>query len=161
AFRSLPTEVALREVRHTCERLLRRLGPAADNVGPNWDLVGPGEAYVKALETASGKPLARERLLPESLPGGPFILTGNKEKPRCYPTLQAAVNTARDGELIEVRTDGPFPGFVLKDKARGGRLTVRAAPGYRPVVRTDIVLELPKAEVEIEGLAFEQAHLLG
>jgi hypothetical protein len=78
----------------------------------------------------------------------------DQEVPRGQATLQAALDAARDGDAIEVRTDGPFPGALLKAPQRGGRLSVRAAPGYRPVVNSLLRLELPKADVEIEGLAF-------
>jgi WD40 repeat protein len=161
ALRLLPSDAALRAVRQAAEPLLQRLGAAGRTAGPDWDLVGPGDAYVKALEKASGKPLPRESLRPEAVAGGPFVLLRNSETPRGYPTLQAAVDVWQDGDVIEVRTDGPAPGVWAKDPQRGGRLTVRAAPGYRPVVTLGMHLELPRAEVEVEGLALESGQVEG
>jgi hypothetical protein len=153
---------ALRFARQETEDLRRPLGAAARDVGPEWDLVGPGDAYVRALERSAGKPIPQDRLRPPAPTAGPFVLLRGREEPRGHSTLQAALDASRDGDVIEVRADGPFPGAALKAPARGGRLTVRAAPGYQPGPRTKVHLELPKADVEIEGLVFYDAgHLTG
>ncbi len=158
----LDPRLVLRTVRQEVEALGRRLGAGARNVGPDWNLVGPGDAYVAARERASGKLVTKEQLRPPAPAGGPFVLLRNQEAPRGHATLQAALDAAQDGDVIEVRTDGPFPGVLLKAPERGGRLTIRAAPGYRPAPQTRVHLELPKADVEIEGLAFTEAgHVSG
>jgi hypothetical protein len=152
----------LRAARRETEALCRRLGATARDVGPAWDLVGPGEAYLRAQERASGQRVPRGQLRPPAPPGGPFVLLRKQEEPRGHATLQAALDAARDGDVVEVRTDGPFLGASLKAPDRGGRLTVRAAPGYRPAVETGLRLDLPKADVEVEGLAFQNSgHLTG
>jgi hypothetical protein len=151
-----PAEV-LRTARQEVEMLGRRLGAGARHIGPEWPLVGPGQAYIKVRERASGKLITKEHLRPQAPAGGPFVVLRNQEAPRGHATLQAALDASQDGDVIEVRTDGPFPGAVLKAPERGGRLTIRAAPGYRPAPQTRLHLELPKADVEFEGLAFTEA----
>jgi hypothetical protein len=158
----LDTAAALQAVRQASEPMLRELGPAAHGVGPEWDLVGPGEAYVRSLEKMSGKPLPKEELRPEAVAGGPYVLLRRQQTPRGYLSLQAAINAWQSDDMIEIRTDVPFAGaHVPKDASREGRMTIRAAPGSRPVVTQGISLGLPKVEVEIEGLAFEDAALSG
>jgi hypothetical protein len=64
---------------------------------------------------------------------GPFhILGANGKASRDYSTLAEAVRAARSGDTIEVGGDGPFElePVALGDKA----LTLRAAPGYCPVL---------------------------
>ena len=153
------TDAELRAVRQASEALLRGLGPAVLGVGPDWDLIGPGDAYVKALEKAAGKPLPKEELRPGPAAGGPFVLLRKEEAPRGYPSLDEAVSAWRDGDMIEVRADGPIGFAFIKDPERGGRLVIRAAAGYRPVVTGGITLQLPKAEVEIAGLSFAESAL--
>jgi hypothetical protein len=152
AFRSSEwgkdTASSLRFVREEVERLCGPLKERLPQVGPDWGLVGPEPARP---ETRRGPP-----------PGGPFVLLRGEEAPRGHATLQAALDASRDGDAIEVRGDGPFQGASVKQPARGGRLPLRAAPGYRPVfLETNFRLELPKAEVEIEGLTLEESHLAG
>jgi tRNA A-37 threonylcarbamoyl transferase component Bud32 len=106
-------------------------------LGPDWEFVGPGAAYVKALEKQAGRPLPRDELRPEAAEGGPFVLHGPGKKERGFLTLQQAVNAAQDGDTVEIRTDGPFAGAQLEGKER--RLTLRAAPGYIPTVAGPLV----------------------
>jgi hypothetical protein len=161
AFGWAAPEDSLRFVRSEVEALSRRLGDAARPVGPEWDLVGPGAAYIKATERAAGVPLPAAKLRPAFPAGGPFVRLRNGEEPQGHATLTSALDAVQDGDTVEVRGDGPFTGVVLQDPRRGGRLTLRAAPGYRPVVQTNVHLHLPKAEVRIDGLTFAEAHLSG
>jgi hypothetical protein len=152
---ALERRLALKTARAEVEALGRRLGAGASNVGPEWELVGPGDACVAARERASGKLILKEQLRPQAPAGGPFVLLRNQEPPLGHATLQSALDAAQEGDVIEVRSDGPFPGASLKAPERAGRLTIRAAPGYQPALQSSFRLELPKADVEIEGLAFQ------
>ena len=151
-----PFRIARQEVEAVC----RQLATEAKNAGPDWDLVGPGKAYQRARERTSGKLLSQEQIRPPAPVGGAFVLVSNRE-PRGYASLQAALDATLDGDVVEVRTDGPFPGALLKAPQRAGSLKLRAAAGYRPVPATSIRFEVPKADVEVEGLAFVDSHLSG
>jgi hypothetical protein len=128
-----------------------------DDLGPDWDLVGPGDAYVRAL-AAAGRPVAREDVRPEAVEGGPFVLRHGDKVLRGYPTLAEADAAAGDGDTIEVRTDRPFPGPGLKGTERA--LTIRAAPGYRPVCEGRLLLA-GKERLTLEGLCFRKGFVQG
>jgi hypothetical protein len=154
-------DATVQTVRQKVETLCRSVGADSRKVGPVWDLLGPGAAYVKALEQTTGQPLPPERLRVEPVDGGAFVLLRGQEAPRGFATLQAALNAVRAGDVIEIRTDGPFPGATVEDPQRAGRLTLRAGPGYAPVVSTALDLQLKKSEVQIEGLNFAPGYLSG
>jgi hypothetical protein len=128
----------------------RRQSRRAD-VGPDLVLLGPGAAYLKALAKASGKPVPQERLRPEAEEGGPFVLRRDGQVVRGWNTLQEAFDAAAGGDVIEVRTDGPRPAGTVP--AGKGSLTLRAAPGYRPVL-TGYLPVMGKDELTVEGLTF-------
>jgi hypothetical protein len=161
AFSWLAVDAALRFVRSEGEALSKRLGDVARHVGPEWDLVGPGTAYVKALERTAGSLLPTAKLRPAVPGGGPFVLLSSQDEPRGHATLQSALDAVRDGDTIEVRSDGHFAGAKLQKPQRAGLLIIRAAPGYQPVFNSTIQLSVPKAEVQIEGLTIVDAHLTG
>jgi hypothetical protein len=109
-----------------------RRRPGLAGVGPDLDRLGPGEGYRKALEGASGQAIPKERLRPAAEEGGPFVLLRGGRVVRGCTTLPEAFDAAANGDTIEVRTDGPRPTGTLA--AGKGALTLRAAPGYRPVL---------------------------
>lgn len=77
---------------------------------------------------------------PERPPGPPPVFTrasgitiANREDH--FPTLAAAIQTATDGDVLEVHGDGPFPSPRIE--IRGKRLTIRAAEGSRPLFQPE------------------------
>ncbi len=145
-------EAALASLRARVEELRAR--PAFREVGPDWSLVGPGDVYVHAL-AAAGRPVEKTALRPEPDEGGPFVLLARNKAARSYPTLQQAMDIADDGNVIEVRGDGPFAGASGRG-ARLRRLTFRAAPGYRPVFENALIDAVTDA-LAIEGFHFHNA----
>jgi hypothetical protein len=123
-----------------------------DDLGPDLSLVGPGEAYLRGL-AAEGRPVPRERLRPEALAGGPIALIRGGKDLRGYFKLQDAFNAAQDGDVIEVRTDAAVEGCsVPQDR---GELTLRAGPGYRPVIQARLFVQAGTA-LAVEGLTFSE-----
>ena len=83
-----------------------------------------------ALRTPTPIPTPPERPGPiapaaDPLPFGIVDRTGR------FPSLEAAVLSAKDGDVIEVHANGPFR--TPKIEIVGTRLTIRAAAGSRPV----------------------------
>ena len=136
----------IRILREATARLRQRPGLA--DVGPDWNVVGSGDAYVRAL-AAAGKSVAKENLRPEAMEGGPFTLLRGGKVVRGYDTLQNAINAAVNGDVIDIRNDGPFPGGTVSADVE---LTIRAAPGYRAVVDGNV--GIAKGTVTLEGLHF-------
>ncbi|HID77200.1 MAG TPA: hypothetical protein EYP56_14550, partial [Planctomycetaceae bacterium] len=126
---------------------------ALPNLGPDWDLVGPGEPYHRAL-AAQGNPVPEEQLRAPGLQGGPFVLIRGGEEVQGYISLQAALGAARPGDTIEIRTDGPFSGAASEDCPG---LTIRAAPGYKPVLEGD--LHLADGFQAVEGIQFRSGGI--
>src|SRR5262249_20058413 len=100
AWCSLSSDDQLRAVRREVEGLCGRLGSAARGAGPDWDLVGPGEAYVRALERAAGKPNSELKRRPDPPAAGPFVVLRNRQEPRGHVSLKAALGAAQDGDTI-------------------------------------------------------------
>lgn len=92
---------------------------------------------------------------------GAFVLLGSKGVERKFDTLGEAVEAAHDGATIEIRGQGPF---VLRPMDLGVKnLTIRAAPGYTPVLQGGPVAEGEKApllstdaRLVLEGLHLQQ-----
>ncbi|MDB5339975.1 MAG: hypothetical protein JWN70_5594, partial [Planctomycetaceae bacterium] len=104
-------------------------------VGPDWNLVGPGAAYVRAL-AAEGRAVPESELRPERREDGPIVLLRAGKEVGGYLTLKAAVDAAQDKDVIELRTDG-----LLKDCRWTGDsrlLTIRAGAGYTPSIDPDL-----------------------
>jgi hypothetical protein len=136
--------------------------------GADVDLVGPGLAYERwqkskdhlAWRKQSDELLARPPIVKPVQPiplDYPFvILARDGRRELRQRTLAAAVRAARDGDVIEVRGDGPFPCAPVRIPRA---LTIRAAEGYRPVFRR--ASSLPGALLSttsplvLEGLALE------
>lgn len=139
----------------------RQLEPTLKDFGPQWDLIGPGEAYVRAL-AAGGHPVSPNQLRPEAPEDGPFVLVRQGKALRGYPDLQQAVNAAQDGDIVEIHTNGPVPGCsmgVMGDLTAPPAITLRAAPGYCPVITSDILCN-DGILLSVEGLDFRNARLV-
>lgn len=101
------------------------------DVGPDWTLIGPGDAYVRAL-AKEGRGVAEAELRPEQLPDGPITLIRDSKEVRGYSTLNTALEAAQDQDDLEIRTDGPLG--VAQWKGDSRLLTIRAAAGYTPLI---------------------------
>ncbi len=126
-----------------------------DEVGPQWDLIGPGEAYVRAL-AAAGTPVATADLLAEGLPGGPCVILRDGKEFQGFPRLHDACSTAVDKDVIELRTNKNVGATVLQGKGR--LVTIRAGAGYSPEVGSLHVT--PECRVILEGLRFAPGAML-
>jgi hypothetical protein len=85
---------------------------------------------------------------------GAFVLLA-AAKERNFDTLAEAVLAASDGDTIEIRGNGPFVSKPVK--IDGTRLTIRAAQGFRPVIkgRTNAPLVRTDAPLVLEGLELQ------
>ncbi len=84
--------------------------------------------------------------------GKPFvILRGGKAAG--YRTLQEAVDAAQDQDVIELRSD--FKTTAVMCNGKGRLLTIRAAPGYLPVVQG--LGSAGDDRLILEGIAFAQS----
>jgi len=153
-FRFLPAASSLDAIRGEVEKVRKECGLDA-NFGPDWSLVGPGDAYVRAL-AAEGKPVPKDQLRPQAPVGGPIVLLRPGEPPRGFLTLEASSADLADGDTIEIRSDGPLAGCSIRNPPFDARLTLRSAPGYRPVITSDIGF---RRRLTIEGLHLQNAHL--
>lgn len=124
------------------------------DLGPDLSLVGPGDAYLKALE-AEGRSVIEKDLRPEALDDGPFVLIRDGKAVKGFAACQPAVEGALDGDIVEVRSDRPFPGCRCLGKDR--RLVIRAGPGYMPAIEGEFVVSSDR--VAIEGFHFTKGHL--
>jgi serine/threonine protein kinase len=130
----------------------RRLTPLPADTGPDWALVGPGEAYLRAL-AANGNPVAAEQLRPPALPGGPCTVWREGKIVGAYATLTQARAATAPGDILEIRSDGPLAIFDTKIGKEAKRFTLRAAPGYRPVVEGSVGLAADDS-LAAEGICF-------
>jgi hypothetical protein len=91
---------------------------------------------------------------------GAFVLLGGKGvAERKFDTLAKAVLGASDGDTIEIQGNGPFASVPITSNNQA--LTIRAGPGFRPVIRrtenspTENHLLQTKAHLLLEGLEFQ------
>ncbi|HVA50298.1 MAG TPA: protein kinase [Pirellulales bacterium] len=126
-------------------------GPSAA-VGPDWRLVGPGEAYLRALADA-GHPVTDEQLGLEGTEEGAVVLLHENTLARGYATVAEAVAAAADGDTVAIRANGTFPGFDRRGERQGKRLTLRAGYGYQPTIGDNVLLA-PGDVWSIEDLHF-------
>jgi hypothetical protein len=70
--------------------------------GPDWELLGPGDAYLRALAT-EGRAVP---LRPSPLEGGAIALIRSGQEVRGYITLKEAIDASQDKDIVEIRTDG-------------------------------------------------------
>ena len=152
AFQSIwesSCEEGVRNVRRSIEA--RRPANLPD-VGPSdFDIIGPGAAYVKAIEKRLGRKLTEDELRPEAVEGGPATLIRAGKVVGGFPDVAVASAAAENGDIIELRTDHELPWFN-RNGASEKSLTLRAAPGYRPVFEW---FQLAANDVwTIEGIRF-------
>ncbi len=122
-------------------------------VGPDWNLVGPGDAYVRAL-AAEGRAVPESELRPERRDDGPIVLMRDGKEVRGYLTLKPALDAAQDQDVIELRTDG-----LVKDSSWTGDsrlLTIRAGAGYTPTIDSGLQ-NLGTDRLILEGLTIRHA----
>ena len=113
-----------------------RAGKDGKDLGADVDLVGPGAAYERWRKTPEYQTwlkdtgqLRAEAPQPEL---GAFVRLGGKGVSlRKFDTLAEAVQSASDGDTIEVRGNGPF---VTETVTITAALTIRAGEGFRPVI---------------------------
>lgn len=127
-------------------RALERAG-----VGPDLTMLGPGDAYVRALEKAAGMPIPKNQIRVEAEEGGPFVLLRSGKVVRGFDSLKSAFDACQNDDVIEIRTDEPRPSAVLR--AGKSNVTIRAGPGYRPVLTGDTTVQ-NKSSIALEGLSF-------
>src|SRR4029453_19010530 len=116
---------------------------------------GGREVVRVKLETPPTPPVAKGEL-------GAFVLLA-KGKERNFDTLAAAVQGASDGDTIEIRGNGPFLSMPISCGRTS--LTIRAADGFRPVIklnpeavpRKDPLL-VTNAALVLEGLELHRAQ---
>ncbi|HID77064.1 MAG TPA: hypothetical protein EYP56_13850 [Planctomycetaceae bacterium] len=144
------------------------MSPSADPAGPGGTVVplsagappvgtspGPSNQLAPA-DSSAGETEPRSRVL---------VVDPSGQYPEALSSLGAALARAASGDVIQLRYNGPNErderAFSLADLA----LTIRAAPGFRPVVRyvpksdpalyPSAMFSLTGAHVIMEGLALE------
>src|SRR6185369_7933420 len=115
-----------------------RAGKDGKDLGADVDLVGPGAAYERWKKTPAYQQWLKDTgqlraELPEPEPKAFVRLGGHGVAERKFDTLKEVVQFASNGDTIEVRGNGPFVSEPIQINAR--TLTIRAASGYRPVIR--------------------------
>ncbi len=85
----------------------------------------------------------------------------------CDTTLQACINGAASGDVVEIATDTPIPGNLTIGKS----LTLRPAPGFAPTIGVGATLQAvsfgnlgasaSNETLVIEGLRFVQTQVRG
>ncbi|MCX7423464.1 MAG: protein kinase [Planctomycetia bacterium] len=130
----LPNPERFSSVRAATEEMIAK--NKLSEVGPDWNLVGAGEAYVCAL-AAEGRAVSESELRPERCEDGPIVLLRAGKEVRGYLTLKPALDAAQDQDIVELRTDG-----LVKDSHWTGDsrlLTIRAGAGYTPTIDGNLV----------------------
>jgi serine/threonine-protein kinase len=114
------------------------VGPSPRRFRPWWAAALVGLLLLAALGVAwylsrpRGGPPEPQRPSPTG-----FVIAG---QPHRYRQLGEAVAAARDGDVIEIHGDGPFPTAPVR--TGGKRLTIRAGPRSRPVILAEVPGEL-------------------
>jgi hypothetical protein len=110
-----------------------------------------GEEEVRPASPAPVRPAPR-----------PFVVVSRDEPERVLDRFEEAVEAARPGETIEVHGNGPF---VSRPVRLDGALVVRAAEGFRPVIRLIPDAERPlidtTASLVLEGLELDARPVKG
>jgi predicted Ser/Thr protein kinase len=114
--------------------------------GPDWDQVGAGAAYGRVL---GAKPK------PQPLEGGPIVLQRPGQPERGFLDLTTASGATQAGDTLELRTDTPT-GTLM---AAPVPLTVRAAPGYAPMLAE--AMRLPVDGWSFAGIHFSKELRIG
>jgi serine/threonine protein kinase len=138
------------------EQLTQRIRQQTElpELGPDWRLIGPGDAHVRAL-TSNAKVTPAEQLRPERLVEGNITLLRHNTEMKGFVDINEAINAAMDGDIIELRTDGLLPSVTLTGEGR--LLTIRAAMGYSPQIAS--LQNIGSDRLIVEGLIIHD-HLL-
>jgi hypothetical protein len=143
-----------------------RAGKDGKDLGADVDLVGPGEAYERWKKTPEYQQWLKETgqfraEAPRPEPKAFVLLGGDGAAERKFDTLAEAVAAADHGDTIEIRGNGPFETDGVE--VRGRALTIRPAPGYRPVLRLsakgrlkDRPIMSSDAALTLEGLELQR-----
>jgi|GEM_PF-1232058 len=113
-----------------------RAGKDGKDLGADVDLVGPGAAYERWKKTPEYQTWLKdtgqvraEAPKPET---GAFVLQGGKGvAERKFDNLAEAVESASDGDTIEVRGNGPFVSDAVTTRHP---LVIRAGAGFTPLI---------------------------
>jgi Protein kinase domain len=140
------------------------VGPSPRGIGHWWAAALVGLLFLAAL----GVPryLSRPREGPpepdRSSPTG-FVIAG---QPHNYRELGEAVAAARDGDVIEVHGDGPYPTPPVR--TTGKRLTIHSGPRSRPVFLPEVPGQLQTgpllrtdADLRLDGLDIRWSIVVG
>jgi hypothetical protein len=173
----VPEQVTPAEFRLHPESAGRGAGPDGQDLGADVGLVGPGPAYERwkktpdylewlkitglVMESGKGQPAAVAPV--PQVEAHPFVILAREGRAeQKLGTLAEAVRSARDGDTIEVRGNGPFTQqgpISISDHA----VRIRAGDGFRPVFHVSPA-EQPGADefiasfspLVLEGLEFHQ-----
>jgi len=150
-----------------------RAGQGGKDLGPDIDLVGPGDAYERWKKTPAYEEW--QRSIAQSFTANPavavpapqsqpfVILGGDGRAEQKLSTLAEAVQKSASGDTIEIRGDGPF--VTAPIQLSSGR-TIRAGKGFRPVFTMDAAISKATrvasllethAPLVVEGVEFHGA----
>jgi hypothetical protein len=124
---------------------------------------GSDDHTVRVWDLETGNELLPGVTVPAKADKGAFVvLGGDGVAERKFETFDEAVVAADHGDVLEIRGDGPFEtdGVVV----RGRALTIRAAPGYQPVLslsargrdKNRAVFDGYSAPLTMEGLTLQR-----
>lgn len=152
--------------------IVRRVAPPADTSSehPTQPPVASNQASKQSgvVPAATGSSDGTEPAVLEVLPPLAAKQPGRKlpkmllvgEQPNMFPDLNTALEAAIAGDVIEIRTNRPIllRSTLLQQTDRAGRdsLTIRAAAGFEPVIRTtlDAMITSVGVNLRIDRLHF-------
>src|SRR4029453_19487520 len=165
AVHSAPYSLVPDDFRLRADSAGYRAGPDGKDLGPDIDLVGPGQAYERWKTTPDYQDWLKETgqlraEIPQPQAGAFVILSGSGIAERMFSTLAEAVLKSSNGDTIEIRGNGPF---VMPQLEISTALTIRAGAGCRPVIQAAQGVEsarpphfvVARPALTLEGLAFQ------
>jgi hypothetical protein len=150
-----------------------RAGPEGRDLGADVELVGPGNAYSRwkktpeyerwRLRVSHAAPKSDVMKQAAQLEPEAFVVLGGLDfQERRFNTLTEAILNATDGEVIEIRGNGPF---VCQNRHLGprGSLVIRAGEGFRPLLVVDPESPYPRLLYTTHRLVLEglEIHRVG
>lgn len=134
-------------IKHTLYGLLS--GRMNAGAGPDWSVIGAGNAYSEAIKNAG---LNRDRF-PQPLADGPIVILRQDHVVAGFSKLATAVAAALDGDIIEIRRSGAVAGCDITGENR--LLTIRAGAGYEPSISEFHLRNMGTDRLILEGLRFD------
>lgn len=150
-----------------------RAGTNGKDLGPDIDLVGPGDAYERWKKTSAydewqrsiAQSFAAKPAVAVPAPQAqPFVILGRDGRAeQKLATLAEAVMKSSDGDTIEIRGNGPF---VVEPIRLTSRRVIRAGTAFQPVLKINSpAVPTPNAPrylesvapLVLEGLEFQSA----